>query len=327
MVTRVSRRTLLTALALPVAGTVTSGSVAGCTRSGWDTFPGTRFTVATGNRGGVFARYGQALGTVVGRRLAGVTVDTRLTDASVENLRMVSDGTCDLGLSLGDAASDAARGTGTFDEALDVVTLARTYDSFVHLVVRADSSIGTVADLRGHRVGVGGTGSGTRVVARRVLAQSGLGLSDIDVSSGSLQVATGALLDGSLSAFFFVSGLPNQAVLALSEKTGIRLLSLRDVVDTMLTRYGPEYVAGPIPASTYGLGEAVDTVSVKNYVVVNADMSEDLAYAVTRVMFEAQPEIDRLAPGVRQPSLGAAIFTSPLDLHPGAVRYFREQRR
>ena len=43
-------------------------------------------------------------------------------------------------------------------------------------------------------------------------------------------------------------------------------------------------------------------------------------------MFEAQDEIDRLAPGVRQPSLGAAIFTSPLALHPGAVRYYRERR-
>jgi TRAP-type uncharacterized transport system substrate-binding protein len=55
-------------------------------------------------------------------------------------------------------------------------------------------------------------------------------------------------------------------------------------------------------------------------------MPADLGYAVTRVMFEAQAAIDRLAPGVRQPALGAAVFTSPLDLHPGALRYYREQR-
>jgi hypothetical protein len=47
---------------------------------------------------------------------------------------------------------------------------------------------------------------------------------------------------------------------------------------------------------------------------------------VTRLMFESQDEIDRLAPGVAQPGIGAAIFTSPLDLHPGALRYFRERR-
>jgi uncharacterized protein len=53
-------------------------------------------------------------------------------------------------------------------------------------------------------------------------------------------------------------------------------------------------------------------------------MSANLAYAITRLMFEAQPQIEALAPGVRQPSLGAAIFTSPVELHPGALRYYRE---
>ena len=76
----------------------------------------------------------------------------------------------------------------------------------------------------------------------------------------------------------------------------------------------------------YDLANAVDTVSVKNYVVVHPDMDEDLAYAVTRVMFEEQAAVDRVAPGVRQPNLGAAIFSSPLPLHPGAVRYYRERR-
>jgi hypothetical protein len=70
----------------------------------------------------------------------------------------------------------------------------------------------------------------------------------------------------------------------------------------------------------------VDTVSVKNYVVADPRMSEDLAYAVTRLMFEAQDPIDAAAPGVRQPTLGAAIFTSPVELHPGSVRYFRERQ-
>jgi TRAP transporter TAXI family solute receptor len=93
----------------------------------------------------------------------------------------------------------------------------------------------------------------------------------------------------------------------------------------MVDTYGPEYVPGPIPASTYDV-PGIETVSVKNYVVADPRMSDDLAYAVTRVMFEAQDQIDALAPGVRQPSLGAAIFTSPLDLHPGALRYYRESQ-
>lgn len=321
MVNGVSRRTVLAALTFPFIG-----SLAGCLGRSWDSFPPATFTVGTGNPGGVFARYGEALSQVIGNDLAGITTRTRFTEASVENLRMVSDGTCHLGFSLGDTASDAVRGTGAFDEPLDVVALARTYDSFVHLVVRDDSPIRTAADLRGLRVGVGTAGSGTRVVASRILGHSGLGLSDIVMSSVPLEVASAGLLDGSLAAFFFVSGLPNQAVLSLSEKVGIRLINLHGVIDSMTAAFGPEYVAGPIPASMYELPGAIDTVSVKNYIVADAKMNSQLAYAVTRLMFESQKEIDRLAPGVSQPGIGAAIFTSPLDLHPGALRYYRERR-
>jgi hypothetical protein len=320
----VSRRTVLaSALGLTFGGTLGSG----CSTRSWDEFDPTTFIVASGNPGGVFARYGEALSTVIDHRLNGVTAKAQLTDASVENLLAVSDGSCDLGFSLGDIAADAVRGTGEFAQPLDVAALARTYDSFVHLVVLDESEIHTAADLAGHRVGIGTAGSGTRVVATRILELSGVGLSDIVASADTLEASAAALLTGQLSAFFFVSGLPNQAVLDLSRKRRIRLIDLQDVLEPLVATYGPEYVAGPIPASTYDLDGAVDTVSLKNYVVVGSYMRDDLAYAVTRLMFEEQDEIERAAPGVRQPTLGAAIFTSPLELHPGSLRYFREQGR
>lgn len=321
MVSTLSRRTLLAALALPAATSLT-----GCLGRNWRSFPDTTLTLATGNPGGVFARYGDALGTVLERRLDGVSTKIHLTDASVENLRLVANGDAELGLSLGDSASDAARGIGAFTQRLDVVALTRTYDSFMHLVVRADSPVTRVADLRGRRVGMGTPASGTRVVAERILQQNGVPVAEVEASSRQLQAESEALVRGELDAFFFVSGLPNNAVLALSRRAPIRLISLQHTVELMVDSYGPEYVDGPIPASTYGLVDATNTLSVKNYVVAGSAMADDLAYAVTRVMFEEQDAIDRLAP-VRQPNLSAGIFTSPLDLHPGAVRYFRERRK
>lgn len=321
MAALVSRRTALTALALPFAGTV-----AGCLDDSWDSLTPTTLTIATGNRGGVFSRYGEALSRVLDRRLGGVRATSRPTNASVQNLHLVADGTCDIGFSLGDTASDAVRGRGAFGEPLDVVALARTYDSFVQLVVRADSAITGPADLRGTRVGMGAPGSGTQVVARRVLTAAGVRPGEVEIASEPLEASADALREGSLDAFFFVSGIPNQAVLTLSQETDIRLVELDSVVGELAETYGPEYVGGPIPASTYGLSTGVDTVSVRNYIVADRHLPADLAYAVTRVMFEAQDEIDRVAPGVRQPTFGAAIFTSPVELHPGAVRYFREQQ-
>lgn len=319
---RVSRRTVLAAaLGAPAAATLT-----GCLGPSWQELPATRLTIATGNPGGVFDRYGEALADVLERRLEGVRTRTRTTNASVENLQQVADRTSDLGFSLGDAASDAVRGTGEFDAPVEVAALARTYDSFVHLVVRAASPFTEVSDLRGRRVGLGARGSGTRVIAQRTLTEAGVTVSGVESTADTLQESADGLREGDLDAFFFVSGLPNTAVKELSEEIDIRLVDLGGLVGSMTSSYGTEYTAGPVPASTYDLADAVDTVSVKNYVVVHPGMDEELAYAVTRVMFEEQAAVDRVAPGVRQPNLGAAIFSSPLPLHPGAVRYYRERR-
>ncbi|UYM03961.1 TAXI family TRAP transporter solute-binding subunit [Solicola gregarius] len=315
-----SRRTVLRGLAAAALLPLT-----GCFGDDWDSFPDTTLTLATGNAGGVFARYGDALGAVLASRL-GVEVEISQTDASVENLRLVADARADIAMTLGDTAADAIRGRGVYDEPLDVVAVARTYDSFVHLVVRAESPIQTVADLRGKRVGVGRHDSGTRLVAVRILRENAVPLDAVQISTRHLQDDAEALVDDRLDAFFFVSGLPNEAIATLSERIPIRLIGLEKTVEAMIRSYESEYVAGPIPASTYRLTTATETVSVKNYIVADPAMPDDLAYAVTRVMFEAQDAIDARAAGVGQPNLAAGIFTSPLDLHPGALRYFREQR-
>jgi TRAP transporter TAXI family solute receptor len=246
------------------------------------------------------------------------------TDASVENAVLVASGEADLGFSLADTAADALRGSGGFGDPRRLTALARTYDSFVQLVVRAGSAITDVRDLRGTSVGLGAPGSGTRVIARRVLHAAGLGVHDVEVASEPLEQSAAALAAGRLDAFFFVSGVPNTAVSDLARALDIRLVDLDRWLPSLVKAYGLEYGPGPVPASTYGLPTAAQTVSVKNYVLADPRMSEDLAYAITRVMFEAQDEIDRRAPGVRQPSLGAAIFTSPVPLHPGALRYYRQ---
>lgn len=320
--TSTSRRALLAgAVGVPLAT-----ALGGCVGRSWDDLPGTRLSIATGNRGGVFDKYGNALAAVLEERLDGVTATTHHTNASLINLREVAQGRSDIGFALGDAAADAIRGTGPFADPVDLVALTRTYDSFVHLVVTADSPVKEVAHLRGRRVGLGGRGSGTRLVAGRILAAAGIASGEVTGTDHTLEQSAERLRRGQLDAFFFVSGIPNTVVTQLSDSVPIRLVDLGALVPQLTETYGPEYTMGPVPTSSYGLPRAVDTVSVKNHLVVHPDLDVDLAYAVTRVMFEAQDRVDRISPQVRQPNLGAAIFTSPLPLHPGAERYYRERR-
>ena len=326
MPTHPTRRMLLAAGAA-VGATGGAGPLLGaCGRRSWDDLEPAELTLATGNPGGVFHRYGEALAKAWQERLPGITVHTRGTNASVDNVREVASGVSDVGFSLADTAADARRGRGVWNESVDLWALARAYDSFVHLVVRADSDVRAVTDLAGRRVSLGASGSGTRGIAWRCMRAAGLTSHDFRPVAETLQRSADALAADRLDAFFFVSGLPNTAVLHLSQAQDIRLVPLGHLVPRLVRQHGSEFSRSSIPASTYDLDRAVDTVSVQNYLLVRRDLDERLVHALTRVLFEAQPRVDELAEGVRQPNIGTAIYTSPLPLHPGALRYYREQR-
>jgi TRAP-type uncharacterized transport system substrate-binding protein len=76
----------------------------------------------------------------------------------------------------------------------------------------------------------------------------------------------------------------------------------------------------------YGLASAVTTVSVPNYLVVRRDFDAETAYRLTRLLFRC-PEIQRAHPEAARLDIRAAIATYPLDLHPGAARWYREAHR
>jgi hypothetical protein len=69
----------------------------------------------------------------------------------------------------------------------------------------------------------------------------------------------------------------------------------------------------------------VSVVGVANALIVNRAMDEQLAYEITRILFEKQAELGAIHPEARNLSLERAIKGSPADLHPGAARYYKER--
>ncbi len=62
-----------------------------------------------------------------------------------------------------------------------------------------------------------------------------------------------------------------------------------------------------------------------NYLVTSSAVSDDLAYQMTRLIFESLPElVDAHAAG-KEIRLETAAAGSPVPLHPGAIRYYREK--
>jgi TRAP transporter TAXI family solute receptor len=278
--------------------------------------------IATGNAGGVYLEYGRGIAEAIRQRLPQLSPDVLETAASKENLRMLANRRADVAFTLADVTADVVA-----DRRAAVVALARLYENYVQLVVvdsERSSQISSAADLAGRTVSIGAAGSGTAVIAERVLRVAGLDPTrDVHTKTLDLQASTGALASGEVDAMFWSGGLPTAAIFELRAQMSLRLVDLSGVTAKLTPLFGDFYTESVVPASTYGQRAAVTTVSVPNYLVVRPDLDPELAYALTWLIFTERSQLIKAHQEAQRLDLRSAIATHPLHLHPGAARYYR----
>ncbi|MGW4643602.1 TAXI family TRAP transporter solute-binding subunit [Sphaerisporangium sp. NPDC004334] len=281
-----------------------------------------RVVVATGGQGGVYYELGRALAHHLHDQW-GCQTEVRATAASVENLRLVADGAADVAFASLDSVALALLGLPPFQRPMKISALAQIYDDYVQLISLRGTSVDHLSDLAGHHVSAGAPGSGTELVAERVLAVGGFprpSLARLGVAD-SVQ----ALLGGQIQAFFFSGGLPTPAIAGLADLRPIHIIPLGDHVEILQRRYQGVYVRKTIPSVTYHLSQgSVPTAGIHNLLVVNDRMPQADAYWLTRVLFEARVEFAAAHAEARHLHQRTAVYTAPAPLHPGAVRYYRE---
>lgn len=280
--------------------------------------------LAGGSATGVYYDYGQRLAEILS---ADVDADVRFleTNGSVDNLRRIGAGDAELGFAQSDVVADAVSGTGEFDEPLPIRAVARLYDEYVHVVVRADSDIRSISGLAGRRVSLGARGSGVSVVAKRVLAASGIGDEAIDDRQLGLDASIAALDGTRIDAFFWVGGLPTPGIERLAAEREIRLLSIdADAVERAGLAHPGVYRPAEFPVGAYGSEQPTSAMTVPNYLVGSADVPDDLVREVLDVLFSSRVEIAGDVPAAALLDRRLAIFTDPIPLHPGAIEYYRD---
>ncbi|GAA2082110.1 TAXI family TRAP transporter solute-binding subunit [Actinomadura alba] len=299
------------------------GALTACESS---TSPPAHVVIASGGVGGVYHALGTAFAGAI-RKSWSAETDVMTTAAAIENLRLVAGGQADVGFATVDSAALAIEGSGPFDESLPIVALAGLYDDYLQIVVRADGPLHEVGDLRGRRVSTGSVGSGTEVVANRVLKAAGIDI-DTGISRHRLSAvySAEALRSGQIDAFFFTGGLPTPAVDELARTFPIRLLPVGELAADLYRRYGDVYLPRSIPVNLYGLAKEVTTVGIPNVLVVRRSMSDADARALTALLFASKPTLVAAHAEARRLDRRAALATFPVRLHPGAAAYYRESK-
>ncbi|UEM19259.1 TAXI family TRAP transporter solute-binding subunit [Skermanella mucosa] len=279
------------------------------------------FVVAGGPEGGEYNLIARTIAASIsadGVRSAGVS-----TDGSVENLRLIQDGSADVALAQNDIAAMAARGDGLFERAgpdPELRALASLFPEPVHIIVRADAEIGTVADLRGRRIDLGLPRSGSLLTARSVLEAHGLAPDDFaEVTNMGPGRAVEALLAGQLDAVVSVINAPARLFQRLSAERGIRFLPLDRNAIQALDQSDGNLVPLTLPAGTYPRQtEPVPTVAVTALLVARRTMPD---VEVTTLLDTVFKDIDFLAAGSTAGALisrGRAESGLSVPLHPAA---------
>jgi len=292
----------------------------------------TRMSIATGNTGGVYYPYGGGLAKVLSESLPKVEVTAEVTAASVDNLKLIQLGKVDIAFTLADTLADAVRGRGAFEKtgAVKAQTLAVLYPNYTHLVTVEGSGIERLADLRGKVVSTGSAGSGTEVIAFRVLRAAGLDPDrDIRRQALSVNASVDAIKDDKVDAFFWSGGLPTASVLDLASSAGLtaKLIANDEVIPSLQSAWGASlYRRIVMPKGSYpGQQTEIAVVAVDNALVVDAAMDAQLAYEVTRTLFDRKADLVAIHPEARHLSPEVAIAGSPAEFHPGAIRYYQER--
>lgn len=260
----------------------------------------------------------------------------------------IRQGKADLGVIFADTVYFAhlAEGEHASTASVGIRAISALHVAPMLMFVRQGSGVRSVADLRGRtarispapldndprfsgwpvpkRLGGLGTGTVSGVTSLPYLVLLAHGLTPADVTNRLVAPGEGAIemTKGTLDAVFSVAYESSTAP-AESFRRGHRLASIEGPAVERLRREYSFIRPVRLPAGTYpGQTYDVRTVGVNMVLVCRADLDEQLAYDLTRLYFAALPRL--VAKGNLAGLDPQQAPLTPIPLHDGAARYFRE---
>ena len=250
--------------------------------------------IATGGTAGTYYPIGGAIAEILNKN--GMNASAQSTGASVANINMLKDKQVELAIVQNDITYYAVNGEEMFKDSGKVENLngiASLYPETCQFVVREDSGIKSIADLKGKRVAVGAAGSGAEANARQILEAYGLTYDDVDEQFLSFAEGAYAIKDGTVDAAFVTAGYPTASVQDVASQNKIRLLAIGDDQAKILADKYPFYTKTVIPAGTYqGFDEDTKSVSVMAILVANDKIDAALGEKLTKAIFD---NVDKIA--------------------------------
>ncbi len=296
------------------------------------------YILATASTGGTYYPVGVALSTLTKVKLQPkfkISMSAINSAGSGENIRLLRENEAQFAILQGLFGYYAATGTGPIESAgkqenLRAVTML--WQNVEHFVVdKEKAKTGTVADLadlKGQKAGMGKKNSGTLGSNKTLLKGLGIDIEkDYDLFYAGYGPTADALQNGQISALGIPAGAPAGAITKLlaADADNVKVL---DVSDEQLEKMDGDknlWTRYVIPAGTYpNQDKAINTIAQPNFLAVNADVSDEDVYKITKTIYENLPFLNGIHKATKAMALEKAIAGLPVPLHPGAAKYYQE---
>jgi TRAP transporter TAXI family solute receptor len=286
-----------------------------------------KLILATGGTAGTYYPFGGAMAKIWNSKIPGMNVTAQATGASAENVRLINKKEVELALVQSDTIDFAYHAKEAFKEPLKKMgAIAILYPEIIQIVVRGDSKIKSFTDLKGVKIGVGAPGSGTEANFRQLCDVYGIKKEDVKAQFLSFAESAEQFKDKHIDAFIVTAGIPNAAIMDVAVMQSIRILSLPDNKIAQLTKKYPFLSSTVVPANTYkNQTAAVKTIAVSAVLIASSELPEDVAYKLTKALFDNQAELATTHAKGKELNLRTAAKGVSIPFHLGAVKYYKEK--
>jgi TRAP transporter TAXI family solute receptor len=290
--------------------------------------------IGTAEPNSTFLSQGNALKAVLERDPALCPVEISVSKtASVENANRLAANDIDFGFMASNWIGRARNGEPPFAAKIDLRMVAPMNAGPLFFIVRADSALHSLADLRGRQVAVGAKGSGMAQHARVMLGALGMSFDDFIPADLDFAAGADALARGEIDAQLQCP-IPNPVMTALANRVALRVLPYPPGDLDKVLRAVPFYRRVTMhKGAIRGLDGDVAQVAVVNVLVTRARADAERVRDVTAAIFAARDELPRLNAlftglaelfePLRREGPGALEFGG-VPLHDGAIAGYRD---
>ena len=288
-------------------------------------------TIATGPIHGTYYHAGSSICRMVNRssNKTEMRCEAAPSAGSVYNIESLMNGKYDFAIIQSNLEEEAVKGIGHFYGQRPYKKLRfimNLHEEPFILMVKEDSKIKSLYDLRKKSVAVVGQKSGSYTILNDIL--SAIDIEDKPrVFALSVSEQAKALCSGGIDAVAAVTGYNSNMVDLISDRCQVRLIEVFNDKIERFAEQSPSISLTVIkPGDFSGINEVYATISVSSMLVADADTSADSVNAVLDGIFGDFKKFTKLLPALNKLKVSDVVRSGVrLPYHPAARAYFEKR--